>query len=1203
MIALLDLVGQAIWRASWQAAILAVLVALLLWCLGERLAPRWRFLLWGVVLMRLLLVATPGSPWSMFHLARWNSEATARPILPHDAEPKLAPVPLWYESSSVPNTRDERPEASRAVESAPELSLTPPAVPARKPIAASHATTQSTTPVENRFYIRSITRILSSIWVAGCLLFGLRLLLMALVLRRRLSACRPVTDAAVLDVLETCRRRIGLKQTPALLVTPGCLSPCIVGTWNPKIVLPESFMTQSSSARLRHVLAHELAHLVRGDLWTNWLLLSARTLHWFNPVAWWTVREMQAEREAACDELAFAALGEADRNAYATTIVELAASLLPSPLAPGLIGLFPSRYRLKARIERFVRAPSVKTFRAPVAAGLLAGMALLGLTDALPDAKAQAPDDVLDEEVIDTETKQTQANTHTVTGRCVDDADRSAIGGIMVRLVKVEGRTSLPVMIAETITDGEGRFTFTGLEPPRPEGRVNHLIYVVLGFADDRRIGTGFLYFHDDELMTEIRMPGEMSTLAGKVTDTDGRPVPGATVTQHAINERPIPGFPSAITDADGRFELDRLPVYKLPDGTVRETRFSVVHENHPVTSGKVSALPADVVVTLLDGCVLMGAVTDAVSGQPAEGAVITARRVDEWGETFAATDASGQFRLVVPEGRYDILAEAKDRVCVALTGHECLAGEEMALPRFTLIRGGYISGRVVNTATGEAVSVSDKGEPIMLGLFGPSYPAGQVVSAARMATVDETGQFTLRAAPGENFPYFVNTRGERMTWDTQKQPAVVVKEGETIIYNMLITPPVSPEEKLQAAHKVVAALSDDPTDRTTQILLEFRKLNHTVDETELWCLLMRELVEIGHEAVPQLCAELDRTSEDRMLRRLGFALRAIGDPRAVPALVRAFPKSLLPSSSDYGLIVEDKELTEFMQRYDLQAGKGGKHFGLGRAVREVVGALQRLTGQNFDDSELFSISLSEDPRRQVLQRRVYERQAKRWQEWWEANWRNFTDDAEYHTVNLDASEEPVPPASQKLGKSPRLTGEMVGAVLSPATEEGQHIWRAYDLDTGYRPSWPNTIPKEYAARDARQVTDWAAQTGVDLICVTYRSPDGTETYVLRALGMKVWELSPRDFRNLDRLIAGGTLPEGRPVDDLLMHYDTESQQFVPDADASFLYVTREGSRGVIETTDRVTRTADLTGLAAGSPMPGVGFQKGVRFNLKTIIP
>ena len=319
----------------------------------------------------------------------------------------------------------------------------------------------------------------------------------------------------------------------------------------------------------------------------------------------------------------------------------------------------------------------------------------------------------------------------------------------------------------------------------------------------------------------------------------------------------------------------------------------------------------------------MTGTVTDGVTGQPAAGAVITARRVDEWDESFAATDAAGRFRLVVPEGRYDFLAEAKDRVCVAVTGRECLAGEKVELPPFTLIGGGFISGQVVNTATGESVSVSESGGPIMLGLFGPSQPPGPVISPVRLAAVDKTGRFILRAAPGENFPYFVNTRGVRMAWDTRKQPPVVVKEGETTTYNMLITPEVPPEEKLKAARKLVEALSKKPSDRTAQILLEFRKLNHTVDETELWCLLMRELVAVGREAVPQLCDELDRTTENRMLRRLGFALRAIGDPRAVPALIRAIPKTLLPSSSDYGLIVGDKELTDFMQTHDLNQRKG----------------------------------------------------------------------------------------------------------------------------------------------------------------------------------------------------------------------------------------------------------------------------------------
>jgi hypothetical protein len=133
-------------------------------------------------------------------------------------------------------------------------------------------------------------------------------------------------------------------------------------------------------------------------------------------------------------------------------------------------------------------------------------------------------------------------------------------------------------------------------------------------------------------------------------------------------------------------------------------------------------------------------------------------------------------------------------------------------------------------------------------------------------------------------------------------------------------------------------------------------------------------------------------------------------------------------------------------------------------------------------------------------------------------------------------------------------------------------------------------------------LADWAAAHGADLMCVTHRGPDGTETFVLRSFGLKAWEISPRDLRKFDRLVAAGTLPEGHGAGELLMHYDDAPERAVPDANAAFVYVTREGCMGLIEITDRVTQTANLSGMP-GSPPAGVGFHKGVRFNLRPIIP
>jgi len=393
MSTLLDTVGPAVWRASWQAAVLAILIALILRSLGARMLPRWRYLIWGVVVFRLLFVATPISPWSVFNLVRWNSGPNARPnawqIVRDKADPQISPTPQRADLE----TRQTISRRGKEMQMPWDAGLAAE--------SSAHAVAPSLRPGTAIEFMRSINglsriprfaRLLSLVWLVGCVLFGLQLLGAALVLHRRLSACRPVTDAAVLTLLAAVCRRIGLKRSPALLVTPASISPCIVGTWNPKIIVPESIVTEASTTRLRHVLAHETAHVVRGDLWTNWLLLTAQILHWFNPVAWWTIREMQAEREAACDELALAALGEADRSSYAATIIELAARLTPSAIAPAMIGLIPSARRLTTRVERLLRSPAVTTLRAPFAAGFLLGLALIGLTDAMPAATAdQSP--------------------------------------------------------------------------------------------------------------------------------------------------------------------------------------------------------------------------------------------------------------------------------------------------------------------------------------------------------------------------------------------------------------------------------------------------------------------------------------------------------------------------------------------------------------------------------------------------------------------------------------------------------------------------------------------------------------------------------------------------------------------------------------------------------------------------------------------
>jgi hypothetical protein len=262
-----------------------------------------------------------------------------------------------------------------------------------------------------------------------------------------------------------------------------------------------------------------------------------------------------------------------------------------------------------------------------------------------------------------------------------------------------------------------------------------------------------------------------------------------------------------------------------------------------------------------------------------------------------------------------------------------------------------------------------------------------------------------------------------------------------------------------------------------------------------------------------------------------------------------------------------------------------------------------------------------EDPRRQVLQRRLYLRQARKWQTWWEANWAKFTPDSAYEKVHLSPTDESLPPP-KSLSRLSHLGDGLIGEVLSPPDEKGKYATYFFDLDTGYQPEWPAHITRDASPVDERQLAKWALENGVDLMCVTYRAPDGTETYVLKGFGLQVRELTERDVQNLDHALAAGTLPRGRDLaaqpdtgrdvaaktdtagktGDLLMHHDPATGKPDPEAYAAFLYTTREGNQGLIEITDHITRTADLTGLAGTGPK-GVGFHRGVKFDLKSIIP
>jgi len=99
------------------------------------------------------------------------------------------------------------------------------------------------------------------------------------------------------------------------------LQAMAVGYLRPMVLLPAAMVARMQPEMLEAVIAHELAHIRRLDLWINLAQRVTETLLFYHPAVWWLSNCLRRERELCCDELAVKATGE--RLTYASTLESL----------------------------------------------------------------------------------------------------------------------------------------------------------------------------------------------------------------------------------------------------------------------------------------------------------------------------------------------------------------------------------------------------------------------------------------------------------------------------------------------------------------------------------------------------------------------------------------------------------------------------------------------------------------------------------------------------------------------------------------------------------------------------------------------------------------------------------------------------------------------------------------------------------------
>ena len=142
-------------------------------------------------------------------------------------------------------------------------------------------------------------------------------------------------------------RLAGIDGEIRLLASPLAQSPMLVGFFRPTILLPSEHLPDGNA---RFILAHELTHFRRKDLWKKLLFLMVRCAHWFNPIVYLLNRDFSRWLETSCDEQVVSSLDRDQRKEYGRLLIDYAPASRYA--GPKLYVSFAScRYKLKRRIS------------------------------------------------------------------------------------------------------------------------------------------------------------------------------------------------------------------------------------------------------------------------------------------------------------------------------------------------------------------------------------------------------------------------------------------------------------------------------------------------------------------------------------------------------------------------------------------------------------------------------------------------------------------------------------------------------------------------------------------------------------------------------------------------------------------------------------------------------------------------------------
>lgn len=273
--------------SSLMGSILIVLIILVRLTFKKRLSTHCQYLIWFLLIVRLIIPYAPESSISIFNVfLHLNIKTWPGHVIGVQTNSQAT----WSTDSQLP--------ISTTVNDADDY----------------------THRIERSFF-DSNENIVLGIWLIGALSLTIYTITLTARMRRILKNGAKVTDVGAIGLFEECKLALNIKSTPVLIESSVIRSPMAAGTLRPHIILPSGIVTELSQEKLRFIILHELAHLQRKDIYVNWITTLLQIFHWFNPLIWYAFNQMREDRELACDANVLSVLKPDEYKSYGDAII------------------------------------------------------------------------------------------------------------------------------------------------------------------------------------------------------------------------------------------------------------------------------------------------------------------------------------------------------------------------------------------------------------------------------------------------------------------------------------------------------------------------------------------------------------------------------------------------------------------------------------------------------------------------------------------------------------------------------------------------------------------------------------------------------------------------------------------------------------------------------------------------------------------